>query len=58
MSDHKGSIPGAERLVYGSNFPWYKAGQTRVALAYAEIPEADRALIAGENLRRLIGGIR
>lgn len=48
---------GAGRLLFGSNFPWYKAGQTRVALAYAEISEADKAMIAGENLRRLIGGI-
>jgi hypothetical protein len=49
---------GAERLIFGSNFPWYKAGQTRVALAYAEITETEKALIAGENLRRLIGGIQ
>lgn len=49
---------GAGRLIFGSNFPWYKAGQTRVALAYAEISEDDKALIAGENLRRLIGGIQ
>jgi len=48
---------GAGRLLFGSNFPWYKAGQTRIALAYAEIPEGDKALIAGDNLRRLIGGI-
>jgi len=47
---------GAERLIFGSNFPWYKAGQTRVALAYAEISEDEKALIAGENLWRLIGG--
>ncbi len=49
---------GAERLIFGSNFPWYKAGQTRVALAYAEISEEQKALIAGANLRRLIGGIQ
>lgn len=49
---------GAGRLIFGSNFPWYKAGQTRVALVYAGISEDDKALIAGENLRRLIGGIQ
>lgn len=49
---------GARRLVFGSNFPWYKPGQTRIALAYAEISEADKGLIAGENLERLIGGIQ
>lgn len=49
---------GAGRLLFGSNFPWYKAGQTRIALAYAEVSGADKALIAGENLARLIGGIQ
>ncbi len=49
---------GAGRLLFGTNFPWYKGGQTRVALAYTAINDADKALIAGGNLRRLTGGIR
>jgi len=48
---------GAGRLLFGSNFPWYKAGQTRIALAYAQLSEDEKAMIAGENLERLIGGV-
>lgn len=48
---------GAGRLLFGSNFPWYKAGQTRIALAYAGLSAAEKSMIAGENLERLIGGI-
>ena len=51
-------LTGSDRLLFGSNAPWYTAGQTRIALAYAEIPEEQKRMIAGENLTRLIGGIR
>ncbi len=49
---------GAGRLLFGSNFPWYTAGQSRIALAYAQMPEEDKARIAGDNLAQLVGGIR
>lgn len=45
---------GAHRLVYGSNWPLYGMGQTLAMLACAEIDDADRRLIAGDNLRRLV----
>jgi hypothetical protein len=47
---------GPERLLYGSflpvSDPWVPMGM----VLDAQIPEADKALIAGENLRRLVAG--
>lgn len=45
---------GAERLVFGSGWPKYGQHMTLVNLTTAQIPEADKQLIAGDNLRRLI----
>jgi len=45
---------GAERLLYGSSFPRFSMGGPRLMLAAAEIDEADRRAIAGDNLRRLL----
>jgi len=46
---------GAERLLFGSCLPHYTPGGPIAMVAYAQIPEADKALIAGGNLRRLWG---
>jgi hypothetical protein len=46
---------GAERLLFGSCLPHYTPGGPIAMVAYAQIPEADKALIAGGNLRRLLG---
>ncbi|TFB56357.1 amidohydrolase family protein [Cryobacterium tagatosivorans] len=51
-------LVGADRLIFGSGMPWGPPGPGIVATRYAAIAEEDKALIAGDNLRRLIGGIR
>ena len=45
---------GAGRLLYGSNFPQSAMGGPRMMVARAEIDEAARRAIAGDNLRRLL----
>ena len=49
---------GAGRLIFGTRYPWYNSGQVKIALAYAEITEAHRQMIAAENLELLIQGVR
>lgn len=45
---------GAARLLFGSAFPDNCAGGALTHLACADIPAADRAAIAGNNLTRLL----
>ena len=45
---------GAERLLYGSGYPYWGMGGPRLMLARAAVSEGDRALIAGGNLKRLL----
>jgi len=45
---------GAERLLFGSNWPEFGQGMTQATLACAEIDDDAKRLIAGDNLRRLI----
>mgnify|MGYP006277683905 CR=1 FL=1 len=45
---------GAERLIFGSNWPHLGQDCTAATVTMAEVSEADRRLIAGDNLRRLI----
>lgn len=45
---------GAERLLYGSNYPRTSMGGARLMAAHGDIDEAARRLIAGDNLRRLL----
>ena len=45
---------GARRLLFGSNWPRLGQGPTLATLTCAEISDADKRLIAGDNLRRLI----
>jgi hypothetical protein len=49
---------GTHHLIYGTNFPWFGGGQTRISLAYADLPGKDKEAIASGNLVRLIKGIR
>jgi predicted TIM-barrel fold metal-dependent hydrolase len=47
---------GAERVLMGSDFPWYEPGA--VATAVGELPglgEGERAAILGENAAALLG---
>jgi hypothetical protein len=56
--EHAARHYGADRLLFGSflpvNDPWVPMGM----LLDADLPEADKALIAGGNLRNLIAGVR
>jgi predicted TIM-barrel fold metal-dependent hydrolase len=45
---------GAARLVFGSGFPDNAGGAAMLALARAEIPDAQRQAIARDNLARLL----
>lgn len=49
---------GADRVLFGSGMPWGPAGPALVATRYAPIPDADKRLIAGDNLRRLLADTR
>jgi hypothetical protein len=46
---------GAERLLFGSNWPLLNHGQTLAMLTCAEVTDEQKLLIAGGNLRRLLG---
>ena len=45
---------GAERLLFGTKWPFYTPGPAITHIAYAEISDADKRKIAGDNLRRLL----
>ncbi len=48
---------GAGRLLFGSGFPDSYLGSMMLALARAEISEADKQAIAGDNLRRILNAV-
>jgi predicted TIM-barrel fold metal-dependent hydrolase len=45
---------GAQRLIFGSNWPTHGIGLTLATVACAEIDDADKKKVAGDNLRNLI----
>jgi hypothetical protein len=45
---------GAARFLFGTRMPIFSAGPELTHILYADISDADRALIAGGNLRRLL----
>ena len=47
---------GPDRLLFGSGFPDNCSGAALLRLAQADIGEAARSAIAGENLERLLRG--
>jgi predicted TIM-barrel fold metal-dependent hydrolase len=49
---------GAERLLYGSNYPQNAMGGPRLMVARAEMSDEARRAIAGGNLRRLLEGVQ
>ncbi|MEM2936225.1 MAG: amidohydrolase family protein [Candidatus Bathyarchaeia archaeon] len=49
---------GAKHLVFGSGMPTYSAGPPMMVITYSSISQREKGLIAGENLRRLLGGVR
>jgi len=48
---------GAERVIYGSDAGGRSFASQLAKVTGAEIPEATRRLILGENLRRLLSPI-
>lgn len=46
---------GARRICFGSGLPHKAAGAARAFIDWARVPTADRALMAGGNLARLLG---
>lgn len=48
---------GPERLLFGTGFPRFQAGGSILTLLHAEIPEAAKEAIAGDNLRRLLAEV-
>lgn len=49
---------GAERLLFGSGYPVCEGGAALAMLNYADITDADRRAIAGENLQRLLDEVK
>lgn len=49
-----GAQVGVERLAFGTNLPLTVPEAPLLALQHAELPEADKALIAAGNARRLL----
>jgi predicted TIM-barrel fold metal-dependent hydrolase len=49
---------GPERLVYGSSYPTKTMGGARLQLLRSGLSDADRQLIAADNLDRLLAGVR
>jgi len=48
---------GAERLVFGTDLPIHEVGGPMAMVTYAQIPLEQRQLIAGGNLRKLLGEV-
>lgn len=48
---------GAERLIFGTRMPVRDPACAIAQLTYADISEDDKRLIAGDNLRKLLGGV-
>ncbi|MFC1582483.1 amidohydrolase family protein [Planctomycetota bacterium] len=46
---------GPRRVVYGSDSPWLEPGQTLGAVFFADIPDEEKMLILGGNIKRLLG---
>lgn len=49
---------GAEQVLFGTRLPVYTAGSALAMVLYAEISRRHQELIAGDNLRALLAGVR
>ena len=48
---------GAQRLIFGSAVPYFSSAPSVMAVKYAQISEADKRMIARENLHRLLKSV-
>lgn len=48
---------GADRLIFGTRMPWRDPSCAIAQLVYSDISQEDKRLIAGDNLRKLLGGV-
>lgn len=49
---------GAHHLLYGSRLPLFSPGATMALIAYANISDAQKRMIAGDNLRNMLEEVR
>lgn len=49
---------GAERLIFGSGMPVFSGAAAVSMINYARIGEKEKAMIASENMEKMIGGVR
>ena len=52
------SAVGPERILFGSGLPQRAPGPALTALSYSLITDEEKKLVAGDNLRRLLNGVR
>lgn len=45
---------GADRLVYGSAFPFYNHGNGMLQIRHSGLTDAENALIAGLNIKKML----
>ena len=48
---------GAKHLLFGTGLPTYEAGPAISMLLYSEISSGEKRMVAGDNLRRLLGAV-
>ncbi|MEM2427861.1 MAG: amidohydrolase family protein [Candidatus Bathyarchaeia archaeon] len=49
---------GAERLLFGTGYPWWNPGGPILMLAQADITSKERGMIASGNIRRILRRVR
>ncbi len=49
---------GPERILFGTGLPSFTPGPALTSVMYAQIDEDSRRMIAGDNLRRLLRGVK
>lgn len=52
---HAVDIAGAERVLFGSDFPFFSQARSRREVEAARLSEEEKRLVLGENARRLLG---
>lgn len=49
---------GAERLLFGTGYPWWNPGGPILMLSHADITSKEKEMIASGNLKRILGRVR